>query len=58
MMTIKIDCPACEGAGGFETMTALSYSGNQAWASEQCAKCDGRGWIEVEKIEEDTTPGD
>jgi DnaJ-class molecular chaperone len=48
-MTKKIECPNCEGAGGFETMIALSVDGNQAWASEQCPKCDGRGWIEVEE---------
>jgi DnaJ-class molecular chaperone len=52
-MTKIIDCPKCEGAGGFENMTGLSYSGNQSWRIMRCEHCDGRGKIEVDDEEEE-----
>lgn len=44
-----IECPDCEGVGGFETMTALSYEGNQGWRLDRCERCNGTGQVEAEK---------
>ena len=44
-----VECPDCEGAGGFETMVALSYDGNQGWKREQCKRCEGTGLVEAEQ---------
>lgn len=44
---ITVTCPRCEGEGGWEQMTHLSYSGD-IWAKLcTCPMCEGRGEIEV-----------
>ena len=47
--TKMIECPDCEGVGGFETMIFLSVDGNQGWRLDRCERCNGTGEIEAEQ---------
>lgn len=40
-------CPECAGEGKTETMTWLTYDGDQTWKVEMCEKCSGSGSVEV-----------
>jgi DnaJ-class molecular chaperone len=38
-------CPICHGEGQTETMTMLTYDGNQSWDIRECTECNGSGSI-------------
>jgi DnaJ-class molecular chaperone len=49
---MEIECPDCDGEGHIETMTGLSYGGNQRWKIVRCETCDGSGRIEIGSLPE------
>ena len=44
-LTEAKECPTCAGVGQIETMTMLTYDGNQSWDIRECRECNGSGSI-------------
>ena len=43
----EIDCPTCGGEGYTETMTHLTYDGDQTWRTNECDECHGNKTVET-----------
>ena len=50
-MDETMDCPECEGKGWYWVITGCSYSGAVYEEQEQCDRCNGSGYVEVEPEE-------
>jgi DnaJ-class molecular chaperone len=44
-LTEQKDCPTCHGEGQTETMTMLTWDGNQSWDIRECRDCNGSGSV-------------
>lgn len=51
--TKMMECPDCAGYGYTETLTWLTYDGDQTWRNDVCETCWGAKEIEVEDIPEE-----
>lgn len=56
-LTEAKECPICHGEGKTETMTMLTYEGEQSWDIRECTECNGLGSVvspvECYRCEED-----
>jgi DnaJ-class molecular chaperone len=47
----EVMCPECEGDGGFETITWITYSGHVSTRLDTCELCQGNGWVYESQLE-------
>lgn len=61
-LTEAKECQTCAGTGQTETMTMLTWDGNQSWDIRECTECNGSGSVvspvECYRCEEDVLLSD
>lgn len=50
---VVVTCPECEGEGGWEQITGITYRGDVWSKLVMCPVCDGTGEIEVTRMDEE-----